>query len=63
MSEVDASIFQHLRENVKGGFDEERFGPRIGFNNLKKCVRAHQPRSVGLLNTPCVRALASLATG
>lgn len=36
MAEVDAGIFKHLREGIKGGFDEERFSSRIGFNNLKK---------------------------
>lgn len=36
MAEVDAAIFKHLREGIKGGFDEERFTSRIGFSNLKK---------------------------
>lgn len=36
MSEVDALVFKHLRDNIKGGFDEERFASRIGFSNLKK---------------------------
>ncbi|GFH29330.1 dynamin-related protein 5A [Haematococcus lacustris] len=36
MSEVDVSITKHMREGIKGGFDEERFASRIGFNNLKK---------------------------
>jgi hypothetical protein len=38
MAEVDSSIFRYLKDSVKGGYDEERFGSRIGFNNLKKCV-------------------------
>jgi hypothetical protein len=38
MAEVDRSVFGHLREGVKGGFDEERFGVRIGFGNLKRWV-------------------------
>ncbi len=40
MGEVDAATFKHLREGIKGGFDEERFASRIGFNNLKRSVGA-----------------------
>lgn len=36
ISEVDTGVFKHLREGVKGGFDEERYASRIGFNQLKK---------------------------
>jgi hypothetical protein len=36
MGEVDMSILQHMRDSIKGGFDEERHGPRIGFGNLKR---------------------------
>ena len=39
LSEVDASVFKHLREQIKGGFDEERFSSRVGFLNLKRRVR------------------------
>ena len=38
MQEVDLSVLKQLREGIKGGFDEERFGSRIGFANLKKWV-------------------------
>lgn len=38
MAEVDAAVFKHLREGIKGGFDEERFASRIGFSNLKRYV-------------------------
>ncbi|KAF5825626.1 hypothetical protein DUNSADRAFT_8041, partial [Dunaliella salina] len=44
MSEVDASIFHHLKESVKGGYDEERFGSRIGFNNLKRFLEEELAR-------------------
>mmetsp|Transcript_4509 Transcript_4509/g.12314 ORF Transcript_4509/g.12314 Transcript_4509/m.12314 type:complete len:775 (-) Transcript_4509:922-3246(-) len=44
MSEVDASIFHHLKDNVKGGYDEERFGSRIGFNNLKRFLEEELAR-------------------
>lgn len=38
MAEVDRGVFAALREGVKGGFDEDRFGARIGFGNLKRCA-------------------------
>lgn len=37
LQEVDGSIKSHLREGISGGFDEERFGQRIGFGNLRRC--------------------------
>lgn len=36
MLSVDVSIVQSMRDDIKGGFDEERYGPRIGFGNLKR---------------------------
>ena len=36
IQEVDAGVKQHLREGVAGGFDEERFGTRVGFGNLRR---------------------------
>lgn len=36
IQEVDKSIRQHLREKINGGFDEERFGSRVGFGNLRR---------------------------
>ena len=38
LGEVDAGVLAALREGVKGGFDEARFGARVGFANLKRCV-------------------------
>lgn len=38
IAEVDAATLRCLREQVAGGFDEERFGARIGFGNLKRCA-------------------------
>lgn len=37
IQEVDSSVKQHLRTGIEGGFDEERFGTRIGFGNLRRC--------------------------
>lgn len=39
IQEVDASVKQHLRGGIEGGFDEERFGARIGFGNLRRWGR------------------------
>lgn len=35
---VDADVYSTLQQGIKGGFDEEKFGNRIGFGNLKRCV-------------------------
>lgn len=44
MQEVDVSVLKQLREGIKGGFDEERFGSRIGFANLKKFLEEELAR-------------------
>lgn len=36
IQEVDGGVKQHLRQSITGGFDEERFGARIGFGNLRR---------------------------
>ena len=36
IQQVDVDIYQTLRHGISGGFDEEKFGLRIGFGNLKK---------------------------
>ena len=36
IQQVDAGVLHHLRAEVTGGFDEERFGARVGFGNLKQ---------------------------
>ena len=35
IQQVDSAVLSHLRNEVAGGFDEEQFGNRIGFSNLK----------------------------
>lgn len=37
MGDVDVGVLEHMRTNIKGGFDEEKHGSRIGFGNLKRC--------------------------
>ncbi|KAG6480835.1 dynamin-related protein 5A-like [Zingiber officinale] len=36
ISQVDAEVHRHLRDNVKGGFNEEKFGPYVGFSRLRE---------------------------
>jgi hypothetical protein len=36
IQEIDSAVLTHLRESIAGGFDEERFGTRIGFGSLKR---------------------------
>lgn len=38
IQEVDAGTYRTLQHDIKGGFDEEKFGSRIGFGNLKGCA-------------------------
>ena len=45
---VDASVKEHLRTKIVGGFDEERFGGQIGFANLRRSV-CDSPCTVWLL--------------
>ncbi|GAX74014.1 hypothetical protein CEUSTIGMA_g1464.t1 [Chlamydomonas eustigma] len=44
MQEVDTAVIKQLRDGIKGGFDEERFGTRIGFSNLKKFLEEELAR-------------------
>ncbi|PSC67591.1 dynamin-related GTPase [Micractinium conductrix] len=61
IQEVDGSIKSHLREGISGGFDEERFGQRIGFGNLRRFLeeelaqryRDAAPATLGLLQERC----------
>ena len=35
ISQVDVEVIRHLREGVKGGFDEEKFRSYVGFGCLR----------------------------
>jgi hypothetical protein len=37
IQEVDSEVYKTLKHGITGGFDEEKFGNRIGFGNLKGC--------------------------
>ena len=36
IQEVDAQVYKTLQQGIKGGFDEGKFGNRVGFGNLKR---------------------------
>ncbi|MCO5613342.1 hypothetical protein L7F22_067618 [Adiantum nelumboides] len=41
---VDSDVRRYLRDNIKGGFDEEKFGDYIGFSNLKQFLELELQR-------------------
>jgi len=58
---VDANIKKHLRADIDGGFDEEKYAQRIGFGNLKRFLedelasryRDAAPATLALLQQRC----------
>lgn len=62
ISQVDTEVLRHLRENVAGGFDEDKFGSFVGFNNLKqflelelqKRYKEAAPATLALLEQRCI---------
>ncbi|KAH7624935.1 putative Dynamin-related protein 5A [Nannochloris sp. 'desiccata'] len=58
---VDANIKKHLRDDIDGGFDQERFAKRIGFSNLKRFLedelasryRDAAPATLAILQERC----------
>ena len=34
--QVDNKVLNYLRKDISGGFDEEQYGERVGFGNLRK---------------------------
>lgn len=40
ISMVDMDVLRQLRDGIKGGFDEEKYGPFIGFTHLKEYLEA-----------------------
>lgn len=69
ISQVDAEVLRHLREGVKGGFDEEKFKPNIGFGSLRdyleselqKRYKEAAPATLALLEQRCSEVAAELA--
>ncbi|GJN17683.1 hypothetical protein PR202_gb04772 [Eleusine coracana subsp. coracana] len=49
--QVDIDVLRHLRDNVKGGFNEEKYGSYIGFSCLRKYLESElQKRKRALLD-------------
>ena len=69
ISQVDQDILHHLREGVKGGFDEEKFRSHIGFaclrdyleSMLQKRYKESAPATLALLEQRCSEVTIELA--
>ncbi|MQM06872.1 hypothetical protein Taro_039703 [Colocasia esculenta] len=69
ISLVDLDVMRHLRDNIKGGFDEEKFGPFVGFNHLREYLEAElqkrykeaAPATLALLEQRCGEVNTELA--
>ncbi|KAM4103279.1 hypothetical protein ACJW30_06G067800 [Castanea mollissima] len=61
ISQVDLEVLRHLRDGIKGGFDEEKFRPHIGFgclrdyleSELHKRYKDAAPATLALLEQRC----------
>lgn len=70
ISQVDSEVLRHLREGVKGGFDEEKFRPYIGFGSLREYLESElqkrykeaAPATLALLEERCSQVTTELAT-
>ena len=69
ISQVDVEVLRHLREGVKGGFDEEKFRQHIGFGCLRDFLEAElqkkykeaAPATLALLEQRCGEVTFELA--
>ncbi|KAJ3671000.1 hypothetical protein LUZ60_008426 [Juncus effusus] len=61
ISQVDGDVLRHMRESIKGGFSEEKFGSFVGFGSLKKYLenelqkryKEAAPATLALLEQRC----------
>ncbi|GMJ10180.1 Dynamin related protein 5A [Hibiscus trionum] len=61
ISQVDAEVLRHLHDGIKGGYDEEKFKPYIGFcslrgyleTELQKRYKEAAPATLALLEQRC----------
>ncbi|KAJ8747566.1 hypothetical protein K2173_014350 [Erythroxylum novogranatense] len=68
ISQVDSEILRHLRDGVKGGFDEEKFKSYIGFSSLRdyleselqKRYKEAAPATLALLEQRCSEVCSEL---
>ncbi|XVF18826.1 hypothetical protein REPUB_Repub11eG0056400 [Reevesia pubescens] len=69
ISEVDAEVLRHLHDGIKGGYDEEKFRPYIGFGSLReylgsklqKRYEESAPATLALLEQHCSEVNIKLA--
>nr|KYP50066.1 Dynamin-like protein C [Cajanus cajan] len=69
ISQVDSEVLHHLRDGVKGGFDEEKFKSYIGFGRLRdfleselqKKYKEAAPATLALLEQRCSEVTSELA--
>ncbi|KAL8171912.1 LOW QUALITY PROTEIN: hypothetical protein V2J09_023716 [Rumex salicifolius] len=69
ISQVDSEVIRHLRDGVKGGFDEEKFGHSIGFGSLREFLESELqrrykeavPATLALLEQRCSDVIQELA--
>jgi hypothetical protein len=67
--QVDIDVLRHLRDNVKGGFNEEKYGLCIGFSCLRKYLESElqkrykeaTPATLALLEQRCSEMSMDLA--
>ncbi|XP_071689091.1 dynamin-related protein 5A-like [Rutidosis leptorrhynchoides] len=70
ISQVDTDVIHHLRENVKGGYDEEKYKSHIGFGRLRDYLEAElqrrykeaAPATLALLEQRCSEVTSQLST-
>ncbi|XP_076943792.1 dynamin-related protein 5A-like [Bidens hawaiensis] len=68
ISQVDSDVLHHLKNNVKGGYDEEKYKPHIGFgclrdfleSELQKRYKEAAPATLALLEQRCSEVTAQL---
>ncbi|KAL4334184.1 hypothetical protein GQ457_07G014650 [Hibiscus cannabinus] len=69
ISQVDTEVVCHLRDGIKGGYDEEKFKPYIGFcslreyleSELQKRYKEAAPATLALLEQRCSEVNIELA--
>ncbi|KAK9049083.1 hypothetical protein SSX86_031950 [Deinandra increscens subsp. villosa] len=68
ISQVDSDVIRHLKENVKGGYDEEKYKSHIGFGCLRDYLESElhrrykeaTPAILALLEQRCSEVTAQL---
>ncbi|KAJ7561344.1 hypothetical protein O6H91_03G024700 [Diphasiastrum complanatum] len=70
IANVDMEVMHHLRENVVGGFNEEKYSAHVGFRNLRRYLeielqrryREAAPSTLALLERRCEEVASELAS-